>query len=346
MSMRPREIKEPSQQALADAAEFRALFVAATAAAVEQTKRPLLMLSGGTDSLLIACALARLGLALDTLSVGFGDKASDDMLRARAAHAATLSAARHHELMVAASGDVFEDHVEEAVGFCGFATETMVEVTLLTFPAVRWARDHGYRELIFGFDASEHWACNRQQLKRLKVSHQEWADMRIGGCLQKLVDYPFASERATREYARDFRLRVADPYSDSALRIFSFQRDFARMNYQVTKGLARLAFPELTALRPLVKNFQSGCGVQQFAEAHCKGRYALSAVSYYRKVAARLGLNWLGEFDHYDKFRLRRDAQAIARVETMIERLRALRVTDIEVEMPEAIKPSKKGESA
>jgi hypothetical protein len=312
----PEHIRESARR-------MRELFEDSVRRMMADCRKPLLMLSGGGDSLMIALALHALGLQADSLTMGFGPGDTDDLKRARFTAAELFPDAAHHELRREQDFAEFERHLREAILFLGSASEALLEVTWLTFEGVRFAAANGYREVIFGFDASAHWGCDRQMIKIKAVSHQEWMDERAASVYTELVNFPLGSERATREYARKFRLRQLDPFSDFALRDFTFRQPFDVMNYELPKGLLRVAYPEAIKYRPLVMNMQSGCDVQKWCERVIAERYGCSPVRYYHDLALSLDVEWSGEFGHYDKFRLRRDEAAVAQAQSLIGRLRS-----------------------
>jgi asparagine synthetase B (glutamine-hydrolysing) len=304
-------------------AELRALLCASVARKLKGIKRPALLLSGGVDSSLLACALAEAGVRPRVFSVAYGQYESEDVRRARLT-AKYLFGTPLKVVHVARDFDSLARHARAAIRFAGNSREAMIEVSLLMWEALRAVRRAECDGVLVGCEAGAMFACDRYALKAKLEGPRAWRSMKLATLHNQECGWPLAANQVNRYYAEDrLNLRWLDPFLDEALIRWHMPLPYALLNYQRDKGLAHVAFPALLTIKPVRYSMQSKAGVPTAAEIFVREAGHASPAIFYNDIARELDINLHGDARHLARFVSREDRAFVSFIHALIGELNA-----------------------
>lgn len=277
---------------------------------------------------MIAVALHELGIRMSTLTVGFGEFDNADLKIAKRTWHALGSRDEHITVRVERTVEELERHTSECIEFAGGVLETTVEVTLLTWAALRRAKELGFTDVIVGCEAGAMWGCNRSALASRKESMRRWRSDRLATLHDIECGWPLSANAAARHYASSLGITWRDPFVDPDLVRFHLPLDFKSLNAgRGEKGGAFRAFPLLKQLRPQRHSMQSCAGVQRFAEIAAKEKGFKSPLAWYNRIARDVGIDIHGDLRHLERFMQPLDHKFASFVHEQIQELNAAGLT-------------------
>lgn len=309
--------------------ELRLLLCSAVERKLRGDDSPALLLSGGVDSSLLACALAEVGVTPLVFSVAYGRYESDDVERARrTARYLWGGRAPFSVVHVDRSADALERHAHAAIRFAGNSREAMIEVSLLVWEALRRVKRAGCESVLVGCEAGAMFACDRLALKSKLEGAQAWRTTKIATLHNQECGWPLAANQVNRYYAEDrLGLRWLDPFLDPALVRWHMPLPYAYLNYRRDKGLAHVAFPALLRLKPVRYSMQSKAGVPRAAEVFAGERGHRSPALFYNTIARGLGVDLHGDVRHLRRFAARVDHEFADFIHALVVELNSSRLT-------------------
>jgi asparagine synthetase B (glutamine-hydrolysing) len=303
------------------AEELRAQFMRSVVRKLEQAERPCLLLSGGVDSTMLAATLYRLGRQCPTLTVAYGPYENQDVRLARRTATALFPSYPHEVIHVDRSLEHLTRHAREAIRFAGCVRKTLIEVTVLTWAAIRRARELGCDAVLVGAEAGALWGYDSHSHRALARSQRDWHTSRLNDVHLNDCVWPLSANMAGRHYAESLGLRWLDPYLDHDLIEWYMGVEYAEVNVDRGKGLAHRAFPELLRLKPEVYSMQSRAGVPAAAEIMTKERGVSSSLLYYNRLGREEGIALDGSETHLKYFSEREDQAFMAFIHQLIRKL-------------------------
>lgn len=270
---------------------FREMMLEATAALVADSidgpyGRPALMLSGGVDSSTVLAALLALNRPPRCFTFTLGTYTSEDM---RAARAMTSTLCLELvEVSIPRNPATLEADVRRLVPMTG-TKKTWVQCGqpfLYVSPEVK---RRGHDAVLTALMADELWGTSKNVAMHWRERGEEWARDRRREAHAEVL----GEEVAERRVAREFGLRVLDPFADQDVAEFVVERDYAELHVPRLKQLAVGAFPEFWARGAWYRsplNYQIGSGIRAWHDTLLSGplntRGARSVVAVYNDVAA------------------------------------------------------------
>ena len=316
--------------------ELRALLGAAVLRKLEGVERPALLLSGGVDSTLLAAALASAGITPSVYSIAFGEYESDDVRGARrTVRALWGDAAPFTVVHVARQFERLEEHARQVIRFAGCSREAVVEVSLLVWEALRRIKRAKHDAVLVGCEAGAMFACDRTALKFKLKGARAWRTMKLATLHQQECGWPLAANQVNRYYAEErLGLRWLDPYLDEDLIRWHLPLAYAQLNAGRDKGLAHVAHPILTRLKPVRYSMQSKAGVPRYAEIVIQERASTTPLLFYNDIARELDINLHGDARHLARFLKLGDARFASFVHQLIRESNASGLTSLVSDCP------------
>lgn len=309
---------------------FRFLIFESLRKILDRTKKPVLFLSGGIDSSLLAVALYMMGVKdIPTMTVGYGDYPSPDTLRAARTAKALFPHSVHHQVNVRRDFETLQSHAKECIEFTGSVRETTIEVCLLTWAALRRSKELDFDAVLVGCEAGALWGCNRSAMQTMKEKGMiEWRSERLATLHLTECGWPLSANMAGKLYAESLGLMWLDAYLDYELIKWHLPKTYKEVNDgRGEKGLAFRSFPLLAKLKPKRNPMQSGAGVQAAAEILAEENGYKSARSFYNKLAKDMSINLNGDMRHLESFDERTDQAFVKFIHEQIINLNNLGLT-------------------
>lgn len=309
---------------------FRYLIFQSLRRILERTNKPVLFLSGGIDSSLLAVALNMMGeKEIPTLTVAYGDFETSDTLRAARTAKVLFPHAPHHIIRVKRDFETLERHAKECIEFTGCVRETTIEVSLLTWVALRRTKELGYEAALVGCEAGALWGCNRSAMQTKKDKGMiEWRSERLATLHLTECGWPLSANMTGKLYAESLGLMWCDAYLDYDLIAWHLPKTYEEVNAgRGEKGLAFRSFPLLNKLKPKRNPMQSCAGVPRTAEILTKEKGYKSPRAFYNSLAKESGININGDKKHLEKYGTNTDQEFVKFIHGQIIHLNNLGLT-------------------
>jgi asparagine synthetase B (glutamine-hydrolysing) len=306
---------------------LRALMRQSVARKLEGVERPVLFLSGGIDSTLLAVVLHDLQITPDVLTISYGEFENQDVRIARRTAQSLWPGVRHTVLHVARDFPTLAAHVRECIQFAGCSREAVVEVSLLMWAGIRRALEMGADGVLVGCEAGSMFGCDRAGLRARLDGVQAWRTARLTSLHLQECGWPLSATQVNRHFARSLGLRWLDPFTDHDLIRFHLPLNYKLLNWGRDKGLAHVAYPGLLKLRPVRYSMQSRAGVSKAAEILVMERGHKSPALFYNSIARELDINLHGDARWIERFERRQDSAFVEFIHSLIVELNESAIT-------------------